>query len=200
MTSRDGSLVSVCVFCGSSRRVPERHLAAARALGAGLAARGWRLVFGGGAFGMMGACADGALAGRGPVTGVMTRALMDDERPHRGVSDTRVVSSMHERKRVMATESDAFVVLPGGLGTLEEAFEITTWKQLDLHGKPVLWVNLDGFFDRLLDHLRAASELGFIRPEHLALVRPLPDVAAALTALDALALAPTRRPRTIRRA
>jgi uncharacterized protein (TIGR00730 family) len=140
---------SVCLFCGSSETVLPEYLAAARDFGAATAEAGWRLVYGGGGVGLMGASARAAHAAGGRVLGVMPGFLRSRERLFDEV-ETLVVPSMHERKTIMYDQSDAFVVAPGGVGTLEEAIEVLSWKRLDLHAKPVIFLNLNGFWDALL--------------------------------------------------
>ena len=157
---------SVCVFCGSQAGVRPEYVASAREFAKAATQRGLTLVFGGGHVGLMGALADAAQEHRGQVIGVIPRHLMRPELAHRRLTDLRVVESMHERKRVMAELSDAFVVLPGGYGTLEEMFEMVTWLQLQLQSKPVGILNVEQFYDPLLDFLRHAASEGFIRPEH----------------------------------
>lgn len=143
---------SLCIYCASSSRGPESHKAAARQLGRLLAENGIRLVFGGGRVGLMGIVADAALAAGGEVVGVIPAFLRDLELAHDGCDEMVVTDSMHSRKQKMAELSDAFAILPGGLGTLDEAFEIITWKQLRLHDKPIVVVNLDDYW-RPLQHL-----------------------------------------------
>lgn len=140
---------SVCLFCGSSDLVDPAYTAAARAFGEQTAAAGWRLVYGGGGVGLMGASARAAHAAGGRVLGVMPGFLRSRERLFDDV-ETLIVPSMHERKTIMYDQSDAFVVAPGGVGTLEEAIEVLSWKRLDLHSKPVIFLNLNGFWDPLL--------------------------------------------------
>lgn len=167
---------SVCVFCGSQPGKRREYVQAAREVGVLLAQRKLTLIYGGGHVGMMGALADAALAGGGEVVGVIPEHLMRPEVAHQALTELLVVDSMHTRKRVMAGRADAFVVLPGGYGTLEETFEMITWLQLRLHAKPVGLLNVAGFFDRLLEFLRHAAAEGFIRPEHwdLVIVEPTP--------------------------
>ena len=160
----------VCVFCGSSLGRNASYANAARALGELLARRRIGLVFGGGRVGMMGVLADSALAAGGEVIGVIPEALVARELAHTGVTDLRVVSSMHERKALMASLSDAFIALPGGFGTFEEFCEVTTWSQLGLHQKPCGLLNVEGFFGPLLGLFDHAAAEGFIRPEHRAIV------------------------------
>jgi hypothetical protein len=173
----------VCVFCGSQPGARSAYLQTARELGARLAQRGWTVVYGGGHVGMMGALADGALAAGGRVIGVIPEHLMRPEVAHQGLTELLVVDSMHTRKRIMASRSDAFVVLPGGYGTFEEMFEMVTWRQLQLHAKPVGVVNVDGYFDHLLAFLKHASDEAFIRPRHRRLLSIDCSVAALLERL-----------------
>ncbi len=140
---------SVCLFCGSSERSDPDYTVAARAFGEQTALAGWRLVYGGGGVGLMGASARGAHEAGGRVLGVMPGFLRSRERLFDEV-ETLVVTSMHERKTIMYDQSDAFVVAPGGVGTLEEAIEVLSWKRLDLHRKPVIFLNINGFWDSLL--------------------------------------------------
>lgn len=150
---------SVCLFCGSSETVLPEYLEAARAFGAATAEAGWRLVYGGGGVGLMGASARAAHAAGGRVLGVMPGFLRSRERLFDEV-ETLVVPSMHERKTIMYDQSDAFVVAPGGVGTLEEAIEVLSWKRLDLHAKPVIFLNLNGFWDALLAVMEHSIEEG----------------------------------------
>jgi uncharacterized protein (TIGR00730 family) len=174
----------VCVFAGSSAGKQPDFAAAARELGALLAARGLGLVYGGARVGLMGAVADAVLGGGGEVIGVIPRSLVDKEVAHTGLTDLRVVTSMHERKALMADLSDAFIALPGGWGTLDEMFEILTWAQLGLHRKPCGLLNVQGYFDRLLSFLDHTVEQGFVRREYDSL---LSVAGTAATLLDALA-------------
>jgi len=169
---------SVCVFCGSLPGVRPEYVEAARTLGALLARKGLRLVYGGGHVGLMGHLADAVIDSGGEVTGVIPEHLMRPEVAHQELSELLVVDSMHTRKRTMAERADAFVVLPGGYGTFEEMFEMVTWLQLALHTKPVGLVNVEGYFDHLLAFLRHAAGEGFIRPQHwdLVIVEPTPGV------------------------
>lgn len=159
-------LRSVCVFCGSSPDVDEVFTAAAREVGRLLATLGRRLVYGGGRLGLMGAVADAAVAAGGEVIGVIPRSLVDKEVAHQGLAELRIVGSMHERKAAMTELSDGFMALPGGIGTLEELFEIWTWGQLGLHRKPFGLLNVAGFFDPLLVFLDQVADRRFLRPEH----------------------------------
>ncbi len=157
------SVKSVCVFCGSQAGQLPEYERAARELARVLAAHDVGLVYGGGHVGLMGALADAMLARGGRVTGVIPHHLMRPEVAHQGLTELIVVDSMHERKRIMADRSDAFIVLPGGYGTLEEMFEMVTWLQLRLQAKPVGVVNVEGYFDSLLRFLEHGAEQGFIR-------------------------------------
>ena len=154
---------ALCVYCGSSSQVRESHLQAARELGALAARAGVELVYGGGRVGLMGALAEAALAAGGRVVGIIPQHLEDLEVGHRGASEYLVVDSMHARKQLMAERSDAFCALPGGLGTLDETFEIVTWRQLKLHDKPVILVNIDGYWDPLLRLVEHQTAEGYLR-------------------------------------
>jgi uncharacterized protein (TIGR00730 family) len=160
------SFSAVCVFCGSQSGVRAEYRESARELAQVLVRRSLTVVYGGGHVGMMGTLADETLVQRGRIVGIIPRHLMRPEVAHRGLTELLVVESMHERKRTMAERSDAFIVLPGGYGTLEEMFEMVTWLQLQLQTKPVGILNIEGYFDRILDFLRHAAQEGFIRPEH----------------------------------
>jgi len=174
---------AVCVYCGSRAGENPAWSAAASALGAGLAERGIELVYGGGNVGLMGAAADAAMAAGGRVIGVIPRDLVAREHGHRAVSDLHVVDSMHERKLLMVKLSDAFVSLPGGLGTLDETFEILTWRQLRFHDKPIVLADIGGYWQPLLDLLEAQIACGFVDPAHRALMtvaRSVDEIFAAL--------------------
>ncbi len=155
-------MTSVCVFCGSSDGSRPAYAAAARALGRLLAARGLTLVYGGSNVGMMRELADAALRAGGRVIGVIPEQLVGWERAHRGVTDLRIVASMHERKALMVELSEAFIALPGGVGTFDELFEVLTWAQLGLHRKPCALLNVDGFFDDLVKLIERARQDGFL--------------------------------------
>jgi uncharacterized protein (TIGR00730 family) len=160
--------VSVCVFCGSSPGAHPDYGAAARELGAVLGRAGERVVYGGASVGLMGALADATLEAGGEVVGVIPQSLVDREIAHRGLSELHVVGTLHERKARMAELADAFVALPGGAGTLEELFEVYTWRQLGLHDKPIALVNVRRYWDGLLAFLDHSLEEGFVKPEHRA--------------------------------
>lgn len=160
------SLEAVCVFCGSNRGTRPEYEQAARDIGQLLAAQGIRLVYGGAGEGLMGIVADAVLSAGGMATGVMPRGLAAEEPPHAGLSDLRLVDTMHERKALMAELSSAFIALPGGLGTLEEAFEAISWTQLRLQDKPTGFLNISGFFGPTLNQLDHMVTEGFVRREH----------------------------------
>lgn len=160
---------SICVFCGSSICVAESYRQAAARLGTAVAERGVRLVYGGGRIGLMGIVADAALAVNGTVIGVIPEFLRGLEVAHTGLTELRVVATMHERKRAMFELADAFVVLPGGLGTLDETIEIITWRQLGLHDKPVVLFDVGGFWQPLRKLVGAIVDEGFAHPEHAGL-------------------------------
>jgi uncharacterized protein (TIGR00730 family) len=160
----------VCVYAGSSPGARPEFATAARALGTQLARAGVGIVYGGGNVGLMGALADAALAAGGEVIGVIPHALAAKELAHPGVTQLHAVETMHERKARMAAESDAFVALPGGIGTLEELFEALTWLQLGFHTKPVGLLNVAGFYDGLIAFLTTMEVERFIRPEHRAML------------------------------
>ncbi len=157
---------SVCVFCGSSPGARPLYAETARALAASLARRGMALVYGGGKVGLMGLLADALLERGGRAVGVIPESLRSLEVAHEGLTELHVVESMHARKAMMADLADGFVALPGGLGTLEELLEITTWAQLGLHTKPIGVLNAGGYFAPLLSLLDHAVEERFLRPEH----------------------------------
>jgi uncharacterized protein (TIGR00730 family) len=169
----------LCVFTGSSSGVRPEYTAAARQLGLALAQQRIALVYGGARVGLMGVLADAALGAGGHVIGVMPEALIAKEVAHRGLSELKVVKSMHERKALMAEISDGFVAMPGGFGTLDELFEILTWAQLGLHRKPCGLLNAHGYFDSLLDFVAHSVAEGFVRKEHAAML----SVASSATAL-----------------
>ncbi len=157
---------SICVFCGSNVGNSPIYAEAARASARAIAARGLRIVYGGGNVGLMGVFAEAALAAGAEVTGIIPHALHEREVGHRGLADLRVVNSMHERKALMAELADAFIALPGGLGTFEEVFEMLTWVQLGIHRKPCGILNVAGFYDSMIAFLDHAVAAGFLKPEH----------------------------------
>ena len=164
---RHPQLEALCVFCGSSKGNDPAFVRAAEELGRLLAARGITLVYGGGHTGLMGALADATLAAGGRVIGVIPAGLAERELAHSRLSEQHVVSGMHERKALMASFASAFVALPGGLGTLDELFEIWTWAQLGFHDKPIGLLDVNGFFRPLLELTSEIVNQGFARPESL---------------------------------
>jgi uncharacterized protein (TIGR00730 family) len=172
--------VRVCVFCGSATGRGERYLAAARTLGGVLADRGIELVYGGARIGTMGVLADAVLAAGGRVTGVIPTGLLAREVAHSGLTDLRVVADMHERKATMAELADAFLVLPGAAGTLDELAEIWTWAQLGMHEKPIGLVDIDGYYQPLLRFVEHMVAEEFLRPEHAGVLAVAEDPVALL--------------------
>ena len=174
---------SLCVYCGSSGTVDEKYRAAATELGEALAATGIELVYGGGRVGLMGLLADAVLAGGGRVVGIIPARLRDAELAHHGATELVIAGSMHDRKRLMAERADAFAVLPGGTGTLDETFEILTWRQLGLHDKPIFLVDIAGYWRpliALLDHIVGRGFAHRLVPETLQI---LPTVSALMAVL-----------------
>jgi uncharacterized protein (TIGR00730 family) len=167
---------AVCVYCGSSGQVDPRYREAAASLGRGLAGRGITMVYGGGRIGLMGLAADACLTSGGAVIGIIPEFLQQREVDHPGVKQLIVVGSMHERKQRMTDLADAFVVLPGGLGTLDEFFEILTWKQLGLHSKPIILLDAAGYWQKLIELLDHLVDERFVRAEMRALWEVAPDV------------------------
>jgi uncharacterized protein (TIGR00730 family) len=186
---------SVCVFCGASAGRRAAYAETARSFGASLAARGLRLVYGGGRVGLMGAVADGARAAGGEAVGVIPQELVDRELAHAGLSELRVVGSLHERKALMAELSDAFVALPGGFGTLDELMEQLTWSQLGLHAKPVGLLDVAGYWRPLIGLARHATEEGFVREADLAAIAVSDDAELLLDRLERLTRSERPRPK-----
>ena len=154
--------VSVCVYCGSRPGALPAFTDAAHAVGHEIGRRGWQLVYGGGRAGLMGVVADATLAAGGRVVGVMPHSLMGRELGHLGLTELHVVDTMHQRKMMMAERSDAFLALPGGIGTFEELFEVWSWRQLGYHDKPLGLLNVAGYYDRLLEFLEVSVHQGFV--------------------------------------
>lgn len=177
------SILSICVYCGSSLGGDVKYQEAARRLGRAMAMQHIRLIYGGGRIGLMGQVADAVLAAGGKVVGIIPDHLESREQGHRGLSELRVVRSMHERKNLMFEMADAFVILPGGLGTLDEAFEMITWRQLHLHDKPIVFADVGGYwapFTRLVDNI---VEQGFARPDvkqHYLIVADIDEIIPTL--------------------
>lgn len=173
----------ICVYCGSAGAVDERYREAARELGEALAKAGIELVYGGGRIGLMGVLADAALEAGGRVVGIIPGLLRDAELAHPSASELVIAGSMHDRKRLMAERADAFAVLPGGIGTLDEMFEIVTWRQLGLHDKPVFLVDVGEYWEplrHLLDHLVAHGFAAPLVPRLLEIVPSVADLMGAL--------------------
>ncbi len=175
---------SICVYCGSNFGGRDSYLEAAQGLGVEMAERGITLIYGGANVGLMGSTANSVLAAGGKVIGVIPQALVNKEVAHTGLSDLRVVGSMHERKSLMADLADAFIALPGGLGTLEEFCEVATWTQLGFHQKACGLLNIGGFYDRLLSFFNHATEEKFIRPEHRSIILTGEDPAELIEKLS----------------
>ncbi len=174
---------SICVYCGSRSGNDTAFTEVARATGHWIGAHGGQLVYGGGRNGLMGVVADAALAAGARVTGIIPASMVEKEWAHTGCTDLQVVDTMHERKRRMAEQADAFVALPGGIGTLEEFFEAWTWRQLGYHDKPVGLLNLNGYYDSLLAFLRGSVGQDFMAPWQMDLIRTgdsVPELLAGL--------------------
>src|SRR3990167_3029617 len=179
----NNSIKRVCVFCGSSPGAQSAYTDAARQLGRALVSHEMELVYGGGSIGLMTVIADTVLKEKGDVIGVIPHALSSKEFAHYGLTELRLVSSMHERKAVMAELSDAFIAMPGGFGTLDEFFEIVTWAQLGLHAKPIGLLNVGGYFDWLLKFIDYMLRERFISAEHRQLIITSHDPEELLLAL-----------------
>ncbi len=179
--------LSLCVYCGSRPGTDPAYRHAAEAVGTLIGRSGWQLVYGGGRAGLMGLVADAALAAGARVVGVIPSTLMERELGHGGLHELHVVETMHERKQMMAERSDAFVALPGGIGTFEELFEVWTWRQLGYHDKPVGLLNVRGYYDPLLDFLRQTEQAGFVNSAQRELLQVDTDPTALLERLGTLA-------------
>lgn len=184
---------SICVYCGSRNGTREDYVAQARRLGEAIGRRGWRLVYGGGRAGLMGVVADAALATGATVVGIIPESLVRMEVGHTGLSELIVVQSMHQRKQLMAERADAFVALPGGIGTFEELFEVWTWRHLDYHRQPIGLLDAAGYYDGLWAFLRRARDEGFISEAQLAMLHGGTEAETMLDTLYAhrAATAPT---------
>jgi uncharacterized protein (TIGR00730 family) len=180
MSQPQPSTRRVAVYCGSADGNTPAFRAEAVALGRAIAAAGLGLVYGGAKVGLMGALADSALAAGASVIGVLPGVLSDSEIAHSGLTRLEFVETMHQRKARMAELADAFLILPGGYGTLEELLEIVTWAQLRLHTKPVILINTAKYWDGLLSFLDSAVAAGFLKPENRALLNVAPDAASAV--------------------
>ena len=174
---------AICVYCGSRMGRFPAYREIAVALGTLLAQRNITLIYGGGNIGLMGVLADAAMASGGHVIGVIPKGLMDKEVGHRNVSELIVVTDMHERKLKMASLADAFIALPGGIGTLEELFEVFTWLQLGFHGKPVGLLDTAGYYQKLLHFLNHMRDEGFLRADQLALLHHAENAEVLLSEL-----------------
>jgi uncharacterized protein (TIGR00730 family) len=184
---------SLCVYCGSRTGGSVRFAEAAAAVGTWLGSRGAQLVYGGGNNGLMGVMASAALAAGGRVVGVIPHALVEKEWAKLDCTELHVVDNMHERKRMMAERADAFLALPGGIGTFEEFFEVWTWRQLGYHDKPVGLLNLGGYYDALLSFLQSSVAHGFMSDWQMDLIRVAPEIDGLLQGLaDAASVAPRR--------
>ena len=184
---------SACVYCGSARGSDPAFAETTIALGQAFAANGIRLIYGGGRVGLMGVVADATMDAGGEVTGIIPQHIHERELQHSGLTELFVVDTMHTRKRMMADRSQAFVILPGGFGTLDECFEIITWKQLGLHESPVIFLNVHGFWDRLVALVDHQTEAGFIsanRRRMFMVVDTVDEVIAELLKLPILTTPP----------
>jgi uncharacterized protein (TIGR00730 family) len=180
--------LSVCVYCGSRDGAEPAFAAAASAVGTSIGRLGWRLVYGGGRAGLMGRVADAALASGAQVVGVIPQSLMERELGHPGLHELHVVETMHQRKQMMAERADAFLALPGGIGTFEELFEVWTWRQLGYHDKPVGLFNVDGYYDELIRFLDKTVAQGFVQPAQRELLQVGREAGELLARLDGLAV------------
>ena len=183
----------LAVYCGSSMGSDPAFADAARGIGAAMAERGIGLVYGGGRLGLMGVVADSVLAAGGEAYGVIPQALIDLEVAHVGLTELHIVTSMHERKAKMTELTDAFVALPGGIGTLDELFEAWTWNALGYHAKPFALLNVAGFWDAMIGFLDTASACGFMSPARRAQLLVASEIGEALDMLDAAARAAERK-------
>lgn len=174
---------SVCVYCGSSSRVDQMYKDAASNLGRMIADNGWNVVYGGGRVGLMGLVADSALAAGGKVFGVIPKHIQAREIDHTELTELHIVDSMHIRKQMMVDRADAFVILAGGLGTLDEFFELLTWKQLGLHDKPIVMVNIDGYWDKMIEAIEHIADKKFMRNEDLGMYQIVNSVEEVPTAI-----------------
>jgi uncharacterized protein (TIGR00730 family) len=177
---------SICVYCGSRPGEDAAYAEAARTIGLAIGQRGWQLVYGGGRAGLMGIVADAALEAGAPVVGVIPQSLMAREVGHRSLTELHVVDTMHQRKLMMAERSDAFIALPGGIGTFEELFEVWSWRQLGYHDKPLGLLNVAGYYDSLLGFMAQTVARGFVAPPQHALLEVDTDAAALLDRIGAL--------------
>ena len=178
--------LSICVYCGSRFGARPAYKAAAQALGQAIGERGWQLVYGGGKVGLMGTVADATLAAGGRVVGIIPDSLKRLEVEHTGLQELHVVSTMHVRKQMMAERADLFIALPGGIGTLEELYEVWTWRQLGYHDQPIGLVNTEGYYDRLLAFMAHSVEEGFLSGPQNSVLQVGEDPVELLLRLAAL--------------
>lgn len=174
---------NVCVYCGSSSKVDDAYKQAATTMGHLIAAEGWGVVYGGGRVGLMGLVADAALEKGASVVGIIPEHIQEREVEHNDLTELHVVDTMHVRKQMMVDRSEAFIILAGGLGTLDEFFELMTWKQLGLHDKPIVVVNINGYWTKMLESIDHIAAEGFMREEDKGLfvsVDTVEDVAEAI--------------------
>ncbi len=176
-------LFSLCVYCGSRAGNQAGFAALATQVGTWIGQNGGQLVYGGGRNGLMGILADATLAAGGRVIGVIPKALVEKEWAHTGCTELHIVDTMHERKRIMAENADAFLALPGGIGTLEEFFEVWTWRQLGYHDKPIGLLGMDGYYEGLLTFLRSSVAAGFMEPRLMSLIQTGSDAETLLQSL-----------------
>lgn len=176
--------LSLCVYCGSRDGLDPAHVAAAREVGRQIGERGWRLVYGGGSTGLMGTVADAALDAGAPVIGVIPERLMTREMGHGRLTELQVVDTMHARKHNMAMQSDAFLALPGGIGTMEEIFEVWTWRQLGYHRKALGLLNVAGYYDHLLRFIDGCRDGGFLWPDVQELLMIGDDITTLLDRIE----------------
>lgn len=177
---------SICVYCGSRPGVRPAYSSLARALGTAIGRRGWQLVYGGGRAGLMGAVADATLAAGGRVVGIIPDSLMRLEVGHAGLHELHVVETMHQRKQMMAERADAFVAMPGGIGTFEELFEVWTWRHLAYHHSPLGLLDTEGYWSPLMAFLKHSVAEGFMDQDQMAMLEVSADVAALLDRLYSL--------------
>ncbi len=185
---------SLCVYCGSRPGLEPAFAEAAQSVGEWIGSRGGQLVYGGGRNGLMGIVAEATLAAGGRVVGIIPKALVEKEWAHQGCTELHVVDTMHERKRLMADRADAFLALPGGIGTFEEFFEVWTWRQLGYHDKPVGLLNVAGYYDGLMAFIRTGVQQQFMNEWQMALIRMGSDMSTLLPELvQAAGMAPEAR-------
>lgn len=185
MTITSPAPFSVCVYCGSRPGARPAYMALARALGTAIGQRGWQLVYGGGRAGLMGAVADATLIAGGRVVGVIPDSLMRLEVGHAGLQELHVVQTMHQRKQLMAERSDAFIAMPGGIGTFEELFEVWTWRHLNYHDSPIGLLGAEGYWQPLLAFLEHSVAEGFMDDAQMAMLHRSDDIATLLDTLHA---------------